>query len=68
MAKFTIVKPFKDLKADKFRAAGEVVDYDKTRADEITKKLPGYIKLISAEAEKAEAEKAAGSGTDTKKN
>jgi len=43
MAKYIIIKPFKDAATKEVYKTGAVVDFTKKRADEINDNLPGFI-------------------------
>ena len=54
MAKYKILRPFHDIEKKLIYKAGEVVEFQKKRAEEINRKLPG---AMEAETGKEEPEK-----------
>ena len=43
MVAITAVEPFYDLKAHRWREAGETFEVDEARAEHISSRLPGYV-------------------------
>ena len=41
-----VLKPFRDLKANVDREAGDEFAASRSRADEIARKLPGYVEVL----------------------
>lgn len=41
-----VLKPFRDLKANADREAGDEFSASRSRAEEIARKLPGYVEVL----------------------